>query len=93
MKETRKLRITTEIVVEAIDTDTVGYYDFLVATLCGGVPEDPEFHYEDYQIIHADSKEGAEELYNKINNCNYYYGEVVGRINMYGIVVPILGGG
>lgn len=84
-----KLRVVDEVPIEAKDTDTIGNFDFLVATLCGGIPEDPEFHYESYQVIHADTKEQAKEIYDKLNKCNYYYGECIGMINMYGIVHPI----
>lgn len=52
-----------------------------VAMLCGGVMEDPDFHYEDLQIITAKSEKEAKEKYNKLNNCSYYYGEVLGMID------------
>lgn len=48
-----------------------------VATRCGGVMEDPEIHYENYQYITANSKEEAEKIYNDKNNCRYYYGQVI----------------
>lgn len=84
-----KLRVVDEVPIEAKDTDTIGDFDFLVATLCGGIPEDPEFHYESYQVIHADTKEQAVKMYNTLNKCNYYYGECIGMINMYGKVYPV----
>ena len=87
--EIRKLQMVNVVPIEATDTDTAGYYDFLVAELCGGVMEDPELHYENYQIIHADTSEQAEKKYNKINDCNYYYAKVIGVVNMYGMVVPV----
>lgn len=59
------------------ETDTTGENAYLVALLCGGVMEDPDLHYEDYQIIRADSGKEAVEKYNKLNQCSYYYGELV----------------
>ena len=54
---------------------------FKVGLCCGGVMEDPDIHYEDIQIIEATTPEEAKEHYDKINNCNYYYGEVLGRLD------------
>lgn len=51
-----------------------------VAMLCGGVMEDPGFHYENRQIITAKSEKEAKEKYDKLNNCSYYYGEVLRKI-------------
>lgn len=48
-----------------------------VATCCGGIMEDPEIHYENYQYIAANSKEEAVKIYNEKNNCSYYYGRVI----------------
>ncbi len=62
----------------AKNTNTKGKYEYLVATACGGVMEDPDIHYEDYQIIRADTKHEAVEKYNKLNHCSYYYGVVIG---------------
>lgn len=42
--------------------------------------EDPDFHYEDYQIIHANSEDEVVEKYNKINKCSYYYSSIIGKI-------------
>jgi hypothetical protein len=44
---------------------------------CGGIMEDPDIHYEKYQLIRAESAKEAVEKYNKLNNCNYYYGKVI----------------
>lgn len=63
--------------VDAPETQTTGKYAYLVATACGGVMEDPEIHYEDYQVIRADSECEAVKKYNEINNCSYYYGSVI----------------
>lgn len=52
-----------------------------VAMLCGGVMEDPNFHYENRQIITAKSEKEAKEKYDRLNNCSYYYGEVLGKID------------
>ncbi len=65
----------------------------VVALLTGGVPEQPEFAYEDYQIIEADNDKEAEDIYNQINECEYYYGHCVGKVvEINGeecIVIPI----
>ena len=58
-------------------TNTQGKYLYVVATCCGGVMEDPDIHYEDYQYIRADSREEAVKKYNKLNHCTYYYGSVL----------------
>lgn len=42
--------------------------------------EDPEIHYEDYQIIYADSEDEARKKYNEINKCSYFYGKVIRQI-------------
>lgn len=49
--------------------------------LCGGIMEDPSFHYEDEQIITAKSKKEAGGKYNKINGCHYYYGKVLEQLD------------
>lgn len=59
------------------NTDTVGSQSYIVAMECGGVMEDPDIHYEKYQLIRAESEKEAVEKYNKLNNCNYYYGKVI----------------
>lgn len=56
-------------------------HHYKVAMLCGGVMEDPNFYYEDEQIITAKSEKEAEEKYNKTNNCNYYYGKVLAQLD------------
>lgn len=71
------MKVMIQREVHAKDTDTQGKNTYLVATACGGIMEDPEIHYEDYQVIRADNKKEAEEKYNKINNCSYYYGSVI----------------
>ena len=63
------------------DTDTKGKYTYIVALLCGGVMEDPDFHYENYQIIRANSSREAADKYNQLNGCYYYYGSVVMMID------------
>lgn len=60
-------------------TNTEGKNEYLVALACGGVMEDPYLHYENYQIIRADSEYEAVQKYNKLNNCTYYHGSVVSR--------------
>lgn len=56
-------------------------HKYEVAMLCGGIMEDPDFHYEDCQIITAKSEKEVKEKYDKLNNCSYYYyGEVLRKI-------------
>ena len=66
--------------VEVKETDTQGKYTYLVALCCGGLMEDPEFHYHDYQVIKADSEDEARQKYNEINKCSYFYGRVLGKV-------------
>lgn len=77
------MRVTykAEVTVNAQDTNTQGKNTYVVALCCGGLMEDPEFHYHNYQIIRADSKREAEEKYNKLNNCSYFYGSVMGKVD------------
>lgn len=62
------------------DTNTKGPRAYVVAMACGGVMEDPDIHYENHQIIRASSRREAEERYNRINACSYYYGSVLMEI-------------
>ena len=50
---------------------------FKVGLAVGGVMEHPEITYENIQIIEASDAEEARKIYNEINNCNFYYGEVL----------------
>ncbi len=72
-----KVTYKTEVTVDAKETDTQGVHSYLVALRCGGLMEDPEVYYRDYQVIRADSKDEAIEKYNKLNDCSYFYGFVV----------------
>jgi len=38
-------------------------------------------YYSNYQIIEADNKETARHTYNEINECSYFYGEVLAKVN------------
>ncbi len=71
------------ITVDAKDTDTKGKYDYLVACLCGGLMEHPDFYYMDYQIIHADNEEEARVKYNELNTCDYFYADVITKLDNY----------
>ena len=72
-----KITYETKNTVDAKDTNTVGKYSYLVATRCGGLMEDPEIWYADYQIIHADTVQDVKKKYDEINNCSYFYGKVL----------------
>ncbi len=56
---------------------------FVVALECGGIMEDPDFYYKDRQVIYAHNAQEACEIYNDRNNCNYYYGKVIGVVDEY----------
>lgn len=66
--------------VDAKVTDTKGEHSYVVALCCGGLMEDPEIHYEDCQIIYANSADEARKKYNEINKCSYFYGSVIRQI-------------
>lgn len=66
--------------VDANVTNTKGEHSYVVALCCGGLMEDPEIHYEDYQIIDANSEDEARKKYNEINKCSYFYGKVIRQI-------------
>lgn len=56
-------------------------HNYEVAMRCGGIMEDPQIHYENRQIITAKSRKEAKEKYDKINNCSYYYGKVLRKVD------------
>lgn len=66
--------------VDVKDTSGHGKHAYIVALCVGGLMEDPEIRYEDYQVIRADSASEAERKYNELNGCNYFYGSVVSQI-------------
>jgi len=41
--------------------------------------EQPHFTYQNVQKIEAESEQVAVELYNKRNNCSYFYRTIVGQ--------------
>lgn len=60
---------------------------YLVALSVGGVMEMPDFTYSDFEVIDANSRNEATEIYNKKNNCSYFYGccmaeKIDGKINV-----------
>lgn len=54
---------------------------YLIATMCGGVMEAPDIYYTNYQIITANTSKEACEIYNKKNNCNYYYAAAIMKVD------------
>jgi len=54
---------------------------YLIATMCGGIMESPDIYYTNYQIITANTSEEACEIYNKKNNCNYYYANTIMQVD------------
>lgn len=53
---------------------------YIVALQTGGLQEDPELRYTHYEIIEAQNEGEAEDIYNKNNNCSYFYGKTVGEV-------------
>ena len=62
------------------ETNTQGKHAYVIALCCGGLMEDPDFHYHNFQMIRADTEYEAVEKYNELNNCGYFYGRVMSRI-------------
>ncbi len=56
-------------------------HSYRVAMRCGGLMESPKIYYENEQIITAKSRREAVEKYNYINDCNYFYGEVLAQLD------------
>lgn len=50
---------------------------YIVAVQAGGIMESPEIYHDDYQIVNANTEMEAVKIYNQINKCNYFYGDVV----------------
>lgn len=50
---------------------------YIVALATGGLMESPKVYYENFQIIEAENKDEAKEIYDKKNNCNYFWGKVI----------------
>lgn len=74
------MKMCVPIEVDVKNTNTQGLHAYVVALCCGGVMEDPEFHYHNFQVIRADSAEEARRKYDELNNCSYYYGSVMSQI-------------
>jgi uncharacterized cupin superfamily protein len=45
---------------------------YLVALCVGGIMEMPEIEYQDHEMIEANSKNEAENIYNTKHNCSYF---------------------
>lgn len=56
---------------------------YLVALQCGGVMEDPDYSYDDFQIVVADNPTQARKIYNNANNCSYYWGTTICSIDKF----------
>ena len=54
---------------------------FLVALAVGGLIEQPNFSYCDYDLIEATTEKEAVEIYNKKHKCSYFYGRCLGCYN------------
>jgi hypothetical protein len=74
------MKITIPIEVDVTVRDTEGKHAYIVALCCGGIMEDPEFHYHNYQLIRANSADEARRKYDELNNCSYYYGSVMCQV-------------
>jgi hypothetical protein len=47
---------------------------YLIALATGGIMESKKIEYSDFQVISANTKQEALDKYNKINNCDFFYG-------------------
>ena len=74
------MKIIVPMEVDVKVRDTEGKHAYVVAECQGGLMEDPEFHYHNYQLIRADSPREAERKYNELNNCEYFYGSVMYQV-------------
>lgn len=74
------VKVKVEVDMNVKETDTQGSHAYVVALCYGGVMEDPTLHYDNYQLIRAESKDEAKKKYNELNNCNYFYGSVIGEV-------------
>ena len=74
------MRVAYQKEVDVTAPNTTGKNSYLVALVCGGLMEDPEIWYTDYQVIQADTPKEAERKYNEINKCSYYYGKVIQQL-------------
>ena len=54
---------------------------YIVGLSTGGLMECPQITYERLQVIEAENPKEAEDKYNQINNCNYFYGRTICEYN------------
>lgn len=73
--------------VRAYEYDSISsHYNstlYLVALQCGGVMEEPDYSYDDFQIVVADNPTQARKIYNNANNCSYYWGTTICSIDKF----------
>ena len=62
---------------------------YLIGLSCGGLMEDPDTHYEEYEVIEAETPKEAETIYNKKHNCSYFYASCRGEVINGHVQVPI----
>lgn len=74
------MKLTIPIEVEVGGPYGSGEHAYIVAECQGGLMEDPEFHYHNYQLIRADSKDEAMRTYDFINDCSYFRGVVMYQV-------------
>ena len=60
---------------------------YLIALRTGGEQGSPGIDYYDFEIIEAESRKAATDIYNQKHKCNYYYGtcmaeNVDGKLNI-----------
>ncbi len=51
---------------------------FIVALQVGGLMEDPEFRFCNFEEIEAETRAEAETMYNRKNKCDFFYGKCIG---------------
>lgn len=54
---------------------------YLVGLSVGGLMECPDITIKNIQVIEANSEKSAENTYNEVNNCSYFYGKCLGEYN------------
>ena len=78
-----KIKMTIPVEVEVWDRNmsvVTGKHVYLVAECRGGLMEDPDIHYHNYQLIRADSEDKARRTYSFLNDCSYFYVSVIRQI-------------
>lgn len=63
--------------------------EYLVCLQTDGIVDTPAQRLSNCQIIKAIDEKQAEEKYNKLNNCYYFYGSCVGEVENDKIIIRV----